>query len=231
MGRGWGSREGRQDYRPPPGPGYPQVALSAFQSWCPTPDSLPAPSLQATQLGPRAEPGSLRRHAGWAAAPSGPVSSTSERSLQGQAPRDLSTPSGPSPLHLHAASDATSQVTTGPTVVAAERGHLAEAQLTGPLGRPEPGLHGQLRSGPAATAAAALPTGCSGTGPAGLAVAATHARCPESPWGPARSLCSPRGGWCVAAGQPAAKERWVGTWASVVRAPLTTPSHRRAAEG
>ena len=84
-----------------------------------------------------------------------------------------------------------------------------------------PGLspHGQPCSGPPTTAAAGPLTGYSGTRTAGPAVAATRAWCLASPWGPTRSPCNQRGGWCVAASRPAANESWVSTPASAVLAP------------
>ena len=135
--------------------------------------------------------------------------------------------------------DATSQMSTGPAVVAVQLGDAAETQLmgqlgpgaAGPPGWPGPGARGLLSSGPPTTAAAARRTGHSGTKTAGPAAAATRVQHPASLQGLAHSPSSQRGGWHAAAGHPAEKERSISTSAPGVLASLNTISHKWAAEG
>lgn len=215
---GAGQRGEKLDCRPPPGPGHPQSLLLPSRAGAPR---------QTVRQHPRSRPCSWGRGQNQALCgdtlggrlpPLGPFSPLPRGPSKGQVPCGLSAPSSPGApgsccgLRQHLPGK------HRPPCRGWGARTLAEAQLTGP--------RGQRRSGPPATAAAALPTGCSGTGPAGPAVAATRAWRPASPRGPARSPCSQRGGWCAVAGLPAAKEIWVGTRASALRTPLITTSRQ-----
>ena len=193
----WG---GRHDRRPLPqrgSPGTPRMLLLPLE--------LGAPHLTGHTL---ARPhcwglGQSRTHAGWL----GPFPPLQRGPSKVKCPVACPPPGGrepPTPAQsLYVVLDTTSQVSTGPAGVASELGHLPEAQLTGPPGL---GPRGQLHSGPPATASAGPLTGCSGTRTAGPAAAATHAWSLASPRGPTHSLYSQRGGRCVVASHPEAKE-------------------------